>query len=691
MNGKKIFVLFVLIAALAAVIEGQTSPQYKVLFEKAKFTMETKGDLNGAINLFNDIIKKYPKEREYAAKSQLYIGLCYEKLGVREAQKAYRKVVDNYPEQTEAVKLANEKLGLLLKAEAIVGKEDKEFRIRRVKEGLDLNVPGPVSPDGRYILYADDALDLAVYEIATGQKRILVKGDIYSDAYSSLWSPDGKMVAYVWYDIYNQIDLRIARADGTGSRILFSEKNISWLDAEDWSPDGKSILATLYRGDNTCHMIQVSVDDGSVHDLKNFGKVDPGPSRFSPDGRFVAYTLQQNPESNAMDIFVLPLNGGKDSPVVNDPANDVVLDWTPDGRGILFRSNRAGTMGAWLIEVSDGQAVGTPELVRPDLEQDINPMNFTGDGSFYFATLKEMSDVYTAEIDFVTGKLLSKPGLAAQRFAGSNHGSDWLADGKELVYLSQREPGAWGVRTICIYSGESGKERELSSGLKQMSWVRWSPDGTSLMAAGPHPDGGYAIFSIDIQTGAFAPLMRSHIGWPAAWSRDGKTIFACHDTTTGRIPVVRRDLTTNKEKILFSLPDDSAYYMSGLTLSPDGQNLAFSVSESGSKIIRILPVNGGEARELLHEDKSSMPVAFGFGTVEWTPDGRNVLFIRQTSSGGPERELWMIPAVGGSPRKLELKADKLRELSVHPDGRQIAFTAGKLRSEIWVMENFLPK
>ena len=34
--------------------------------------------------------------------------------------------------------------------------------------------------------------------------------------------------------------------------------------------------------------------------------------------------------------------------------------------------------------------------------------------------------------------------------------------------------------------------------------------------------------------------------------------------------------------------------------------------------------------------------------------------------------------------------ENLRELRVHPDGRQIAFTAGEGRGELWVMENFLP-
>ena len=37
-----------------------------------------------------------------------------------------------------------------------------------------------------------------------------------------------------------------------------------------------------------------------------------------------------------------------------------------------------------------------------------------------------------------------------------------------------------------------------------------------------------------------------------------------------------------------------------------------------------------------------------------------------------------------------LAAADMRELVVHPDGRRIAFTSGGDRSEVWVMENFLP-
>ena len=88
MNNKKVFIGIVFAIAISMAFSPQNSSEHKVLFEKAKFTMETKGDLKGAIKLFEQIIQKYPNQREYAAKSQLYIGFCYKKLGLKESQKA---------------------------------------------------------------------------------------------------------------------------------------------------------------------------------------------------------------------------------------------------------------------------------------------------------------------------------------------------------------------------------------------------------------------------------------------------------------------------------------------------------------------------------------------------------------------------------------------------------------------------
>jgi len=47
--------------------------------------------------------------------------------------------------------------------------------------------------------------------------------------------------------------------------------------------------------------------------------------------------------------------------------------------------------------------------------------------------------------------------------------------------------------------------------------------------------------------------------------------------------------------------------------------------------------------------------------------------------------------VEGKPEKVGLAMKRLRELRVHPDGRQIVFAAGGRKTEVWVMENFLPE
>jgi len=72
MNREKAFIpMIIMFAALIFMAFGsQNSSDHKVLFEKAKFTMETKGDLKGAIDLFEELIGKYPDQREHAAKSQ---------------------------------------------------------------------------------------------------------------------------------------------------------------------------------------------------------------------------------------------------------------------------------------------------------------------------------------------------------------------------------------------------------------------------------------------------------------------------------------------------------------------------------------------------------------------------------------------------------------------------------------------
>ncbi|MEE9269623.1 MAG: hypothetical protein V3V49_05110 [Candidatus Krumholzibacteria bacterium] len=129
-------------------------------------------------------------------------------------------------------------------------------------------------------------------------------------------------------------------------------------------------------------------------------------------------------------------------------------------------------------------------------------------------------------------------------------------------------------------------------------------------------------------------------------------------------------------------------YVVKLAYSPDGRRLAFfeAVQAGDPTVVKTIPVSGGEPREL-YTLEEGMRFHGGVG-LSWTPDGRHVIVGRPYAEDKPD-ELWIIPANGGEPRKLNL-GFKVKHMSLHPDGRRIAFTAGKYTSEVWVMENFLP-
>ena len=98
-----------------------------------------------------------------------------------------------------------------------------------------------------------------------------------------------------------------------------------------------------------------------------------------------------------------------------------------------------------------------------------------------------------------------------------------------------------------------------------------------------------------------------------------------------------------------------------------------------------MPSNGGEIRELFRTS---------FSEFVWTPDSKHLLFAKFVAGSGwgnSREELWIVPASGGTPKSLSLKSRMMWLLTIHPDGKRIAYTSDNSKAEIWVMENFLPK
>jgi Tol biopolymer transport system component len=674
------------------------------LFQKALAKERAEGNLEEAITLYKKVIAE-AKDEALAAKAQLRIGFCYEKLGLSEAQKAFQKVVDNYPGQTESVKVAKEKLSILVKAKSVVEKGEMEFGIRPVWSKPKWDIEGAPSPDGKYLSYVDwDTGDLAYKEIATGKTYRLTDKDRvgnYEDcAYDSKWSPDSKQIAYCWEnDKEEYVDLRIVGIDDNKPRILHRvDYRESWVAPADWTPDGKHILVRLLGTPFKFGL--VSVVDGSLRIIKEIDIWErynnPGGGLFSPDGKYIAYDSQQNADSPHHDIHLLSNDGKTNVLLASHPAHDYFLGWEPDGNRIIFASDRTGTVDLWMVSVEAGRQKGDPVLLRRNIGS-IKPLGLTRDGSFYFNTSKGNVpyDIYTAAIDTKTGMVINSAKKLILPYEGNNTYPAWSPDGKYLAYTSRR--GITSSRTLCIFSVESG-EIHVIPYESHVAWPRWSPDGHFILAY--VEDVG--ICKVDVQTGKFLPLLkydRDHPIYSPDLSPDNRYLFYAQFDRDEKITHVRaRDLSTKKDKKLYSIP----LHEHDMALSPDGRYLALMCSDDPYEnrkkehMLRIIPTDGGQVREVHNFVQEG---GWGLVDVAWSPDGQYVYFSKISAEQSGDKpfdwDLWRVSVEGGKAEKVGLVMQRFRSLSIHPDGQQIAFASHaigvKPAPEVWVMENFLPK
>jgi len=698
---KTISTAVVAVALAVALLGSGATPAQSgnELFQKALVKERSEGDLAGAIKLYQAVLQKHGQDRKLAAKALLQLGRCHERLGQADARKAYERLLREYAEQIEQVEDA--RAGL-----AVLGRlaHPSAVTLRQVWAGTGSDASGTVSPDGRYLSFTDwETGDLAVRDLATGQNRRLTRKGSWNDpgeyAFDSIMSPDGRRVAYSWYNKDSYCDLRLVGLDGSEPRILLVDKGSTWLQPFDWSPDGKEVLALISRT-GLFRIVLVSAAQGSVRVLKEWPESRwPNRMSFSPDGRYIlvdpsGYAYRTPGSTAGTDIFLLSSASGEETPLIQHPADDWSPEWTPDGKKVLFASDRSGTMGLWSIGVADGKPQGSPELVKPDIGQLEWTMGFTRQGSLYYAVATGMEDVYVAELDPATGKVLAPPARIANRFAGTNMGPSWSPDGQYLAYHSWRYaldfemPGAL---TIVIKSVKTGEERDLSVKLDQNSPVRWFPDGKSFLVrttsrerAGRQP----GFYRINAESGEVS-LIKRVAGLSSVrpeLSPDGKAIFCVQGETGKPERIMVHQMETGEEKELYRSVSPRSIGGQHLALSPDGRQLAFVLRDSATRsaAIKIIPAAGGEVREL-----AAGPRYLDVETGGWSPDGRYLFIVM----GRRPSQLWRISVAGGEPQKLDVSMQRLRFPAVHPDGRRIVFDAGARRDsnrEVWVMENFLP-
>ncbi|MDX2444825.1 MAG: tetratricopeptide repeat protein, partial [Bacteroidales bacterium] len=88
-----LIIAFVLLTGFLSAQDNKAS----VLLTKAIYEEEVTGNLDKAIELFQNILKEYPEDRTVAAKTLYHLGLVTEKMGKQNADEFFTRLVDNYP------------------------------------------------------------------------------------------------------------------------------------------------------------------------------------------------------------------------------------------------------------------------------------------------------------------------------------------------------------------------------------------------------------------------------------------------------------------------------------------------------------------------------------------------------------------------------------------------------------------
>jgi len=662
--------LFLIIALM--LLTGSLSAQdnrASVSLTAAIYEEDVSGNLDKAVELYLNILKKYPDDRQVAAKTLYHLGLVNEKMGKQKANEYFTRLVNTYPDQTEVVTLAKARLTAL--GGSISARGTGGFVTRRVLTDAS-GVDGILSADGKYIRDLDRGTgDVIQFEVTSGQTRRITNRGPWSETersyFNLAFSRDGKQIAYNAYTKDLPLQLWIRNLDGSGLRALYSEKD-SYAVVFGWSPDSGSILALLWSN-QPAGLSVISTADGSVRVLKSFpGWLMFKGTSFSPDGRFVAFSNAGEGSPLHSDLFLMTADGRNGVVVAGHPAEDQLLGWTPDGRSLLFLSDRSGTWDIWTVHIAGGKQQGEPELLKKDFGYYSEVLGFAPDGSLYYRTNTALGGLYNGEIDLETGKVLVSPAPVATRYPGPPSMPTWSPDGRNLLYISRRGDVGPANLILTIRSTATGEERFLSPRFRALRDISWAPDGRSVLVFGMTETGG-GVCRIDTETSEITVLACG--GAAPKLCPDGKTLVSMRKEKM----IKKCNLDTGEESEVVQVTGALANVYD---LSPDGREVVFQVDGA----VKTVSLNGGEPRELFRGLAKRYD-------LRWTRDGRYIIARALDTASS---EIWWVPAQGGTPLKLDLSISKMESFTLHPDNSRFAFSVNEeSKSELWVMENFLPK
>jgi len=488
-----------------------------------------------------------------------------------------------------------------------------------------------ISPDGSRVAVVkadlpNESADVFVLDIKSGATTRITTSARTEFVQAPIWSPDGSKVAYVAMR-KGQEGIYMRPASGQGAEELVWRNPGAFIFLSDWSTDGKTLTFTFsdMKGGTLYTLPLEGTPDRKATEiakteLQMFG------SRFSPDGRFLAYTVVD--KTNKGEVFVRSADpAASGSPLQVSDGAIGIPSWRRDGKEIYFLARDRAVMVA---DVATSPSLSftnrrvlfkfqgaVPEIVRA----------ISADGErFLVVPPPRGPQLQQLTIFDRTGKILEKigePGLYSQ--------PSFSPDGTRLLVVKNDIQTA--QADYWIIELATGKQTRLTNDTYGKAVAIWSPDGAyiyySSIRTGDFPihrrraDGtGGEEFVFQYTPGA--TLLPSDI------TPDGKWLVC---DAGGYLITVPLTVDAKSRKAVETLRDE--FFNQIGRISPDGNFMAYRSDEAqperGEMYVRPFKTASAETGEshwrLSKDGVQSM--------LHWRSDGKEV-FWRGLSLDSPD-------------------------------------------------------